>query len=51
MLMLTINIIVSWHTSNTNVWLGCLCVDVFYGEKQAVFGVDLDIGKNEVIAH
>ncbi|WP_245792362.1 phosphate ABC transporter ATP-binding protein PstB [Teredinibacter waterburyi] len=25
-------------------------VDVFYGEKQAVFGVDLDIGKNEVIA-
>ncbi|TVZ42073.1 phosphate transport system ATP-binding protein [Alteromonadaceae bacterium 2753L.S.0a.02] len=25
-------------------------VDVFYGEKQAVFGVDLDIAENEVIA-
>ncbi|WP_243645850.1 phosphate ABC transporter ATP-binding protein PstB [Reinekea marinisedimentorum] len=25
-------------------------VDVFYGEKQAIFGVDLDIGKNEVLA-
>lgn len=25
-------------------------VDVFYGDKQAVFGVDLDIGENEVIA-
>ena len=25
-------------------------VDVFYGDKQAVFGVDLDIAKNEVIA-
>ncbi|VUD66510.1 Phosphate import ATP-binding protein PstB [Thalassocella blandensis] len=25
-------------------------VSVFYGEKQAVFGVDLDIAKNEVIA-
>ena len=25
-------------------------VDVFYGEKQAIFGVDLDIAKNEVIA-
>lgn len=25
-------------------------VNVFYGEKQAVFGVSLDIGKNEVIA-
>ena len=25
-------------------------VDVFYGDKQAIFGVDLDIGSNEVIA-
>lgn len=25
-------------------------VDVFYGEKQAVFGVDLDIAENEVIS-
>ncbi len=25
-------------------------VDVFYGEKQAIFGVNLDIGVNEVIA-
>lgn len=29
----------------------CRSVDVFYtGNKQAIFGVDLDIGKNEVIA-
>ena len=25
-------------------------VDVFYGDKQAIFGVDLDIGRNQVIA-
>jgi phosphate transport system ATP-binding protein len=25
-------------------------VDVFYADKQAIFGVDLDIGKNEVLA-
>jgi phosphate transport system ATP-binding protein len=25
-------------------------VDVFYGDKQAIYGVDLDIGANEVIA-
>ncbi|WP_222709996.1 phosphate ABC transporter ATP-binding protein PstB [Reinekea thalattae] len=25
-------------------------VDVFYGDKQAIFGVDLDIGKNQVLA-
>jgi phosphate transport system ATP-binding protein len=25
-------------------------VDVFYGDKQAIHGVDLDIGANEVIA-
>ncbi len=25
-------------------------VDVFYGEKQAIYGVDLDIGANQVIA-
>lgn len=24
--------------------------DVYYGEKQAIFGVDLDIGRNEIIA-
>ena len=28
----------------------CRDVDVFYGEKQAIFNVSLDIGKNEVIA-
>ena len=25
-------------------------VDVFYGDKQAIFGVDLDIGRNEVVS-
>ena len=25
-------------------------VKVFYGEKQAIFGVDLDVGKNQVVA-
>lgn len=25
-------------------------VDIFYGDKQAIFGAELDIGKNEVIA-
>ena len=28
----------------------CRHVDVFYGEKQAIFNVSLDIGENEVIA-
>ncbi len=28
----------------------CRHVDVFYGDKQAIFDVSLDIGKNEVIA-
>jgi phosphate transport system ATP-binding protein len=28
----------------------CRDVDVYYGEKQAIFNVSLDIGKNEVIA-
>jgi phosphate transport system ATP-binding protein len=28
----------------------CRGVDVFYGEKQAIFGVDLDIGRHEVIS-
>jgi phosphate transport system ATP-binding protein len=28
----------------------CRNVDVFYGEKQAIFDVSLDIGKNEVIS-
>jgi phosphate transport system ATP-binding protein len=28
----------------------CRGVDVFYGEKQAIFGVDLDIGRHQVIS-
>jgi phosphate transport system ATP-binding protein len=28
----------------------CRDVDVFYADKQAIFNVSLDIGKNEVIA-
>ena len=28
----------------------CRGVDVFYGDKQAIFGVDLDIGRHEVIS-
>lgn len=28
----------------------CRNVDVFYGDKQAIFNVSLDIGKNEVVA-
>ena len=28
----------------------CRSVDVFYGDKQAIFGVDLDIGRHEVIS-
>ena len=30
--------------------IACRGVDVHYGDKQAVFGVDLDIGRNEVIS-
>ncbi|MDO6423851.1 phosphate ABC transporter ATP-binding protein PstB [Saccharophagus degradans] len=33
-----------------NAKFGIRGVDVFYGEKQAVFNVDLDIAKNQVIA-
>jgi phosphate transport system ATP-binding protein len=33
-----------------NPRMTCRDVDVFYGEKQAIFDVSLDIGKNEVIA-
>jgi ABC-type transport system involved in cytochrome bd biosynthesis fused ATPase/permease subunit len=28
----------------------CRSVDVFYADKQAIFGVDLDIGRNQVIS-
>ena len=33
-----------------NPRMTCRDVDVYYGEKQAIFDVSLDIGKNEVIA-
>jgi len=33
-----------------NPRMTCRDVDVFYGDKQAIFNVSLDIGKNEVIA-
>ena len=33
-----------------NVKLGMRGVDVFYGDKQAVFNVNLDVGENEVIS-
>jgi phosphate transport system ATP-binding protein len=33
-----------------NPRMTCRKVDVYYGEKQAIFDVSLDIGKNEVIA-
>ncbi len=33
-----------------NPRMTCRHVDVYYGEKQAIFNVSLDIGKNEVIA-
>jgi len=32
------------------VSMSCRNVDVFYGDKQAIFDVSLDIGKNEVLA-
>ncbi|MEW8258511.1 MAG: phosphate ABC transporter ATP-binding protein, partial [Candidatus Thiodiazotropha taylori] len=28
----------------------CRNVDVYYGEKQAIFDVSLDVGKNQVIS-
>ncbi len=33
-----------------NPRMTCRNVDVFYGEKQAIFGVNLDIGRQEVLA-
>lgn len=33
-----------------NPKIRCRHIDVFYGEKQAIFDVSLDIGRNEVIA-
>lgn len=33
-----------------NAKMTCTNVDVFYADKQAIFGVDLDIAENEVIA-
>lgn len=33
-----------------NPKMTCTGVDVFYADKQAIFGVDLDIGANEVIS-
>lgn len=33
-----------------NPKMACTGVDVFYADKQAIFGVDLDIGANEVIS-
>lgn len=37
-------------TLNTDIRMSSRSVDVFYGDKQAIYGVDLDIGKNEVLA-
>ncbi|WP_042455707.1 phosphate ABC transporter ATP-binding protein PstB [Simiduia agarivorans] len=38
------------HPLVDNAKMSMRGVDVFYGDKQAIFGVDLDIGRNEVIA-
>lgn len=37
-------------TLEKNARMSTRGVDVHYGDKQAIFGVDLDIGKNEVLA-
>ncbi|TXR51544.1 phosphate ABC transporter ATP-binding protein [Reinekea thalattae] len=37
-------------TLASNARMSARGVDVFYGDKQAIFGVDLDIGKNQVLA-
>ena len=37
-------------TLETDARMSTRNVDVFYGDKQAIYGVDLDIGKNEVLA-
>ena len=38
------------EVGSTNPRIVCRDVDVFYGAKQAIFDVSLDIGRNEVIA-
>ena len=38
------------HPFSDTPRMTCRHVDVFYGDKQAIFDVSLDIGKNEVIA-
>jgi phosphate transport system ATP-binding protein len=38
------------HMANSPIKLKCSKVDVFYGEKQALFGVDLDILPHQVTA-
>lgn len=38
------------HPFSDNPRMVCRNVDVYYGDKQAIFDVSLDIGKNEVIA-
>jgi phosphate transport system ATP-binding protein len=38
------------HPFSDNPRMTCREVDVYYAEKQAIFNVSLDIGKNEVIA-
>ena len=38
------------HPFSDNPRMTCRDVDVYYGEKQAIYNVSLDIGKNEVIA-
>lgn len=37
-------------TMDSDVRMSTRNVDVHYGDKQAIYGVDLDIGKNEVLA-
>ena len=36
--------------NSENVKMATRNCDVFYADKQAIFGIDLDIGKNEIIA-
>ena len=38
------------HPFSDNPRMTCRDVDVYYGDKQAIYNVSLDIGKNEVIA-
>ena len=37
-------------TSVENPSMTCRNVDVFYGDKQAIFDVSIDVGKNEVLS-